>query len=239
LLTAQGSNDIRQLVDAIALNTVYVKDRHWAEALRAGTATFEGTPGWRQALQELIDMNSAGCFQPGAAATTAPSGDAQFAQGQSLMYFQAATHKGTIDASNPQFAYSLHPFPAVTDRSQTVGAFSFANSVSVNAHSSAQNQTAAQAFVDFIARPDQAALHARLDGGVSEYQLASGRFPTYLSSFATLSQEHRLAIDPVWGWWNASVANALATYGTGLLTGQTTIDDVLKTMDAAWKLGPD
>ncbi len=52
---------------------MYGKDKHWAAELRAGKVTFDGTPGWHQALQEFVDMNDAGCFEPGAAGTTAAS----------------------------------------------------------------------------------------------------------------------------------------------------------------------
>ena len=38
-------------------------------------------------------------------------------------------------------------------------------------------------------------------------------------------------------WTNPEVYNALGTGVTGLLTGQTTVEDVLKSMDAAWDNG--
>src|SRR5262249_34499723 len=94
------------LVTGLAIATVYGKDAHWAVKLRAGAVTFEGTPGWHQALQQLVDMNNAGCFQPGAAGTTNPSALAQFAQGQALMYPAGSGQKGMIAAANPQFTFS-------------------------------------------------------------------------------------------------------------------------------------
>ena len=239
LLTAQGSNTLQQLIADIALTTVYAKDKQWGRELRAGKVTFESTHGWHQALQEVVDMNNAGCFQQGPAATTGPSGDAIFAQGNTLAYAMVTSHKGAIDAGNPQFAYSQSPFPAANDTSKTVVELHLPPAISVNAHSSTQNQAAAQTFVDFVARPDQGALFAKINGGLSEAQLRSGAFPAYLSSFAPLFKQRRYGINPIETWWNASVGNALTTYGTGLLTGQTSIDDVLKAMDAAWKLGPD
>jgi raffinose/stachyose/melibiose transport system substrate-binding protein len=240
MLTAQGSNTLQQLIADIALTTVYAKDPKWAQKLRGGKVTFQGTAGWHEALKEIVDLNEAGCFQPGPAATTGPSGDAIFAQGQAATYAMVTSHKGAIDASKPLFKYSQSPFPtARKDPKQTVVEIHFPLSVSVNAHASAQHQKAAQAFVDFLARPDQDALYARIGGGLSEAQLRSGRFPGYLSSFVPLYKQGRYGINPVESWWNASVGNALTTYGTGLLTGQESIDDVLKSMDAAWKLGPD
>jgi raffinose/stachyose/melibiose transport system substrate-binding protein len=240
MLTAQGSNTLQQLIADIALTTVYAKDKRWTQKLRAGTVTFEGTSGWHEALQEIVDMNDAGCFQTGPAATTGPSGDAMFAQGQVLTYAMVTAHKGAIDASKPQFAYSQSPFPtARTDRRQTVAELHFPLGVSVNAHSSAPNQAAAQTFVDFLARADQDALFARIAGGLSEAQLRAGSFPGYLSNFVPLYKKGRYGINPIETWWNAAVGDALTTYGTGLLTGQKSIDDVLKAMDAAWNLGPD
>jgi len=240
MLTAQGSNTLQQLIADIALTTVYAKDKQWGLKLRTGKVTFGGTPGWHQALQEIVDMNEAGCFQPGPAATTGPAGDAMFAQGQGLTYAMVTSHKGAIDASKPQFSYSQSPFPtARKDPRQTIVELHFPLGVSVNAHADAQHQTAAQVFVDFLARPEQGAQFAAIGGGVSQAQLRQGRFPSHLASFVPLYRQGRYGINPIETWWNASVGNALTNYGTGLLTGQTSIDDVLKAMDTAWGLGPD
>jgi raffinose/stachyose/melibiose transport system substrate-binding protein len=239
LLTAQGSNTLQQLIADIALTTVYAKDKQWGKKLRAGTVNFEGSAGWREALQEIVDMNSAGCFQPGPAATTSAVGDATFAQGHTLAYAMVTSHKGLIDAGDPQFAYSQSPFPTSDDPGKTVAELHFPLGFAVNSHSSAQNQAAAQSFIDFVASPAQDALFARIGGGFSESQLRKGEFPAYLSSFLPLYKQGRYAINPIETWWNAAVGNALSTYGTGLLTRQESIDDVLKAMDAAWQLGPD
>jgi len=240
MLPAQGSNTLQQLIADIALTTVYAKDKRWGRKLEAGKVTFSGTPGWHQALQEIVEMNAAGCFQPGAAATSSVSGDAIFAQGQVLTYAMVTSHKGLIDVHKPQFAYSQSPFPAARkDASQTVFELHFPLALGVNAHASAQSRAAAQAFVDFLARPDQDALFARIGGGVSEAQLRAGRFPAHLSAFVPLYKQGRYGINPIETWWNASVGDALTTSSTGLLTGQTSVDDVLKAMDDAWKKGPD
>ena len=95
----------------LAIATVYAQDKHWTAQLKAGTVTFGGTPGWRQAFQELADMNSAGCFQPGATRDVAGLAEAEFAQGQGLMMWQYSGVKGAIDSLDPQFAYSFAPVP--------------------------------------------------------------------------------------------------------------------------------
>jgi len=239
LLPVEGSTVVQHLLEDIALTTVYKPDRHWTKDLKAGTVSFGGTPGWHAALQELVDMDGAGCFEPGAAATTSAAADAEFAQGKALMYFNVTSHKGTIDAANPQFPYSTHPFPSANSPSGTTTQIEAANGVAVNAHASAQNQVAAQMFIDFLARPAQDALFARLIGSVTQFDFLHDQLPTYLANFAPVVKAHEYALNPELGWWNPSVAAALNQDGGGLITGQTSIDQVLTAMDAAWKLGPE
>jgi raffinose/stachyose/melibiose transport system substrate-binding protein len=238
LLPAQGSTVVQHLLEDVALTTVYAGDRRWTAEAKAGTVTFDGTPGWHAALQELVDLNSAGCFEPGPAGTTSASAEAEFARGQALMYFNLTGHKGAIDLAGPTFAYSQHPFPSGNSPARTMTQIDTGPGLAVNAHASAPNQYAAQLFVDFIARPAQDALYARLQGSVTQFQFLHAQLPAYLASFAPVLAEHRYALDPEDTWWNPGVATALNQYGVGLLTGQSSIDDVLNAMDAAWKQGP-
>jgi raffinose/stachyose/melibiose transport system substrate-binding protein len=238
LVPAQASTVVQHLLETISLTTVYAGDKHWTQKLKAGTATFDGTPGWHVALQELVDMNNDGCLGPASTGTSAIAGDSEFAQGQVLMYFNASSHKGTIDAADPQFAYSLHPFPAGSTPGQSVAVTGAALALGVNAHSSAPSQAAAQEFIDFIARPKQDALFAKLLGDVTQYQLLHGQLPSYLASFLPAFATHEYALNPEGTWWNPGVAMALNQQGVGLITGQTTIDQVLQATDAAWKQGP-
>jgi raffinose/stachyose/melibiose transport system substrate-binding protein len=236
LLPGGTPASVGTLVSALGTATVYAKDASWRAKLRAGKATFAGTPGWHQALQEIVDMNDAGCFQPGAAATMQASAIQQFAQGQALTLAFLSNNKGQIDASDPQFAYSHHPFPAASDAGHAWTAVTMNDSLSVNAHSSTQVQAAAQTFVDFVARPKQNALYAQVTGGLSQYQFIHGQVPAFMSDFADVFAEHRYVIAPYQGWY-AKVTQA-AQSAIGLVTGQLSIDDVLDAMDAAWAQGP-
>jgi raffinose/stachyose/melibiose transport system substrate-binding protein len=238
LLPASGSTVVQHLLEDIALNTVYSNDRRWNQELKAGTVSFDGTQGWHAALQELADMNQAGCFEPGPTGTTSFAADGEFAQGQALMYFNNTSHYGVITADQPRFTFSQRPFPAGNVPGRSVVQLEPNAAPAVNAHSSPQNQAAAVLFVDFIARPEQNALHAKLGGGITQDQFLKGQLPTYLAGYAPVLADHDYAITPELGWWNAAVTFALNTDAVGLITGQTTIDDVLNAMDAAWKLGP-
>jgi raffinose/stachyose/melibiose transport system substrate-binding protein len=227
------------LITGMAVATVYGQDKQWAAKLKAGNVTFEGSPGWHQALQQFIDMNSAGCFQPGF--TGVPSGTVaagQFAQGQGLIYPNTSNNKAVIDAASPQFSYSFHPFPSGTSANQTTTYLNANAGVGINAHSSAQNQAAAQTFVDFIARPKQNALFAQVQGSLTQYQFLKGQIPDFMPDFATAFKNHEYVINPSQSWWNPDVLLALQQDAIGLVTGQKSIDDILTEMDAAWKRGP-
>ncbi len=112
IVGGQSPTVVSRLIADLAVATVYANDPHWGGERRAGKVTFEGSAGWQQALQEFVQMNTAGCFEDGFAGTSAPSAEAQFAEGQGLMYAGLTTDKGTIDAGNPRSPTPTTRFPA-------------------------------------------------------------------------------------------------------------------------------
>jgi raffinose/stachyose/melibiose transport system substrate-binding protein len=238
LLNGGGTGPM-QMLDDIAAATVYGPDPHWSAELRAGTVSFDGSPGWHQALQRFVEMNGAGCFEPGMAGVSSlPSILGEFAQGGGLMAATNSSSKGILDTTAPQFAYSFHPFPGGTVSGQTETYVNFGTSLSVNAHSSPAQQAAAQAFIDFVARPAQNALYAQVLGSLTQREFLRQEIPDFLQPMAPVLADHAYVINPLQTWWNPSVGNALLQDGIGLVTGQRTVDQVLAEMDAGWKRGP-
>ena len=236
-LMIQGASpqNILDLVDDLAVANVYGDDPHWNAERRAGTVTFAGTPGWHTALQEIVDMNSAGCFEPGFLdANPYP----EFAQGQGLMLSTMSNMKASIDLANPQFHYSFRPFPGGASPTQTTTTLHLNGSLSVNAHASAQEQAAAQTFIDFVARPKQNALVAQTQGGLTQYEFLKQQIPSFMSAMAPVFKQHAYVIDPAQSWWNGDLVPTVETDVIGLFTGQETPDNILQAMDAAWKQGP-
>jgi raffinose/stachyose/melibiose transport system substrate-binding protein len=223
---------------ALAVATVYGKDRQFAGELKTGKASFDASPGWHQALQEFIAMNNAGCFLPGVAGTTLTAATTEFAQGQGLVLFDPSGFKGLIDTANPRFHLSFHPFPGAAVPSQISTFLDLGGALAVNARSSTQAQAAAQTYIDFVGRPKQSALIAQIGGGLTQYQLLKGQIPPFMSATAAMFRQKAYVVNPFKTFWNPNVALALEQNGIGLITGQTSVDDVLNAMDAAWKQGP-
>jgi raffinose/stachyose/melibiose transport system substrate-binding protein len=226
------------MVYALATANLYGQDRQWNSRLKAGTVTFDGSSGWHQALQDVIEMTGAGCFEPGVASEPGTAATALFVSGGGLMYATSATSQGVIAAASPSFPWTFHPFPSGASATGTNTFINVNDAFSVNAHASAANQAAARTFLDFIARPKQDALFAQLTGGVTQYQFLKQQLPTFMSSFAPVLAQNAYILKPSLTWWNASVSGVLQTDTIGLTTGQITVDGILQAMDAAWKQGP-
>jgi raffinose/stachyose/melibiose transport system substrate-binding protein len=226
--TSQTSVEL--VILALATATLYGHDKDWNSQLRAGKVNFDGTPAWHQALQEFIDMSNNACFEPGFTGTVAPV----FMQGQALMNPVTSSLKPIA----APFSYSFYPFPGGTSPGQIRTFVNPVPSLSINAHASPQAQAAAQTFIDFVARPDQDALWAQAVGALTPFELLKGQAPPFMSPLAPVLEAHDWVLNPYVSWWNPDVLLALGTDAIGLVTGQQSIDDVLKAMDAAWKQGP-
>lgn len=236
VLDGQNQGDVLFLIVDLAVANVYGKDTHWNAKRRAGKVTFAGSQGWRRSLQQFVDMNKAGCFQPGVAGATSQA--TLFARGQGLMMVGVSNQKAPIDGAGAQFPYSHHPFPGGTTGTQIRTFVNVGSSVSVNSHSSAQGQAAAQSFVDFIARPKQNSLFARIQGGLTQYEFLKLQLPDFMAGDVSVLKQRKYVTSPIFGWWNPDVAAFLRENQIGLITGQRSVDDVLRGMDAAWKQGP-
>jgi raffinose/stachyose/melibiose transport system substrate-binding protein len=219
-------------IRALAIPLVYGSDRHWGAEMKAGKVTFSGSAGWRQALQEYVQMYNAGCFQPGVTGSSQQGAEAAFAEGQGLMFPFHSGVKGSIDALDPQFSYSFVPFPSGTSANQTATFLHISSGLSINSHASAQNQAAALTFINFVARPKQDALYTQITGGATAYQFQKDQLPSFMSAFSPVVANNRYIVDPA-GVWTGTLGLAASQSGVGLLTGQLTIDGVLSSMDAA------
>jgi raffinose/stachyose/melibiose transport system substrate-binding protein len=227
------------MIDTIAVATVYGPDPHWTAKLRAGSVSFSGSPGWHQALQRFVELNGAGCFEPGmGGVTSSAQAFAEFAQGTALMAMGNSSSKGQLDPFNPPFPYSFHPFAGGTVPGQAMTYIQLGGALSVNAHSSPAQQLAARMFIDFVARPAQNALYAQVQGSLTQREFLRQEIPSFMQAMAPVFASHAYVLNPTLTWWNPSVSNALMQDAIGLVTGQRTVDQVLQAMDAAWKQGP-
>ena len=221
-----------------ASSLVYAKDRSWNTQRAHGKTTFEGTPGWRAALQVYVDMKNADCFGPGVAEDTAASTLQQFSSGQSAMLTANDGYLAPVRALNPKLQFNQFVFPSTSSPSTTYMTLFPSDTLVVNAHS--HDSAAADAFVAFVARPAETAKLNAILGNASPLEYARVLNPKIGAK--ALDANHRafapyvkrIIFAGTATWASLAPLTAMGTAAQGLFTGQDTVDQVLQATDTAW-----
>lgn len=217
---------------------LYLNDSTWNSRRQAGKVSFASSAGWKTALNKIVQMKNANCFQDGAAGADFGSGiDANFFAHKAYAVFVPGSTSVVFKKFVPPTRGEdivTEAFPGTT-AAQTAVPASVNYALSVNAKTKAK--TAVTAFINFVASPT----------GQTTYQKLSGGLPTTAKLTATNvpdADAYRKVIDlanskktypfPDKGFTNGAVYVALGTGVQGLLTGQATVAQVLQSMDAAW-----
>lgn len=229
---AAGPN-VGLTLQAISATRVYSETPDWNEQRADGSVTFADSDGWKDTLQTFIDLKDASCFQPGAEGGGFDAITNGLAQGTSVGSFIPSGAAVEIAQAAPAEAeFAVEPFPA-EDGGDAMVLGSSNYTLSINAK--AANKEGAQDFLDWMAEPEQQQRYYELSGElpVSAFDTLDLAGTIY-EPIADLLKEKKYTPLPNNIWPNPAVYEALQVGGQGLLTGQTTIDQVLQSMDAAW-----
>jgi raffinose/stachyose/melibiose transport system substrate-binding protein len=240
-LGAQGSNpDARgAMALAFASSSVYGSDPNWNAKRQRNAVTFQSTPGWRTAIQRIVDMKNAGCLSQSVASDTGPVARGAFAAGQSPMLWQSDGARAQLLLLNSKLNIDIFVPPAETQAATYMTLFPF-DTLAINKRT--KNLAAARAFVDFIAREKQNRLWSKVQNEQSPFDYQRAFNPKigakalddihqWAASFATAG---KIRISGQATWPTTEPFVAIATQVQGLFTGQTTVDDVLRAADNAW-----
>ncbi|WP_285136541.1 extracellular solute-binding protein [Microbacterium sp. lyk4-40-TSB-66] len=222
-LTAQG----------IAATRVYASDPEFNTERAAGETTFADSKGWADALQTIVDLKDGGCFQPGAEGGGFDAITNGLAQGTSIgSFIPSGSAVEIATAAPPEADFKVQPFPAADGGKPYVLASSN-YTISINAKSTKKD--AATKFVDWLATPDAQQKYYEASGllPISEYKNLDLSDTIYSEVVTDISNGSYTTL-PNNVWPNPAVYEALQVGVQGLLTGQTSIDQVLQNMDSAW-----
>ncbi|GAA3311107.1 ABC transporter substrate-binding protein [Arthrobacter ramosus] len=217
----------------LAATRVYAVDPKWNEKRAANQTTFAGSEGWKSALQAVVKMNNAGCFQKGVAGGGFDAITKGLASGTSLAAFVPGPSWLQLKTAAKDADFVVRAFPPASSSDKGF-VFASANyTFSINAAS--KNKQAAKDFLDWAAQPEQTKSFAEIDGalpvsGMDSYDFSSSAY----KNVGDLLKNGKYGPLPNTQWPNSSVYDALSTGVQGLITGQKSVDDVLKAMDSAW-----
>jgi raffinose/stachyose/melibiose transport system substrate-binding protein len=215
----------------IATSSVYGPDPNWNTQRAANKVTFANTPGWAAALNAIVQLYKAGCFQPGAQSAGFDALTNGSARGQLFGFFapSGAAHDINV-ASGGHVNLVALPFPAPSGT--TYASVSSDTSIAGNAHTKSPKLVAS--FLAYLASP----------AGQKILASGSGYFPVGTTDVSTLSAPYKPVAAmitsrqyrnyPAIDWANGKIYTDLGTGVQGLLTGQATVQQVLQQMDSDW-----
>jgi raffinose/stachyose/melibiose transport system substrate-binding protein len=215
----------------LASSRVYGPNPDWNAQRQAGEVTFADDQGWQDSLQAIIDLKDAGCFQPGAEGGDFAAITNGLGQGTSFAGFVPSGAAFGLGAEAPDSTFTVQAVPAES-AADTVITASANNALGVNAKS--EKKEAGIAFLDWLSQPENAVTYAQGSGNLPITGLDTSQLPPQYQPVASYLDEEKYVSLPNAGWANGEVYTNLGVGVQGLLTGQTTVEDVLASMDQAW-----
>lgn len=219
------------LAQVISADRVYAETPDWNEQRAAGDVTFAESD-WQLVLQDIIEMNEAGCFQDGVAGGNFDSITSALGSGSSFSAALPGSAVPSISAATG-IELTVQAFPPAND--QTPHLLTSANNAwAINASAEQFAKDSAQAFLEWVAMPAQAAEFAQISGAIPITGVVAEDLPAAYQPVGMLLEGGNYAPLPNATWPNPAVYDELSRGVQGLLTGQTTVDQVLESMDTAW-----
>ncbi|MGN7950338.1 ABC transporter substrate-binding protein [Microbacterium sp. 22215] len=217
----------------ISATRVYEETPDWNEQRADGKVTFVDSEGWADTLQTIVDMNDAGCFQPGKEGAGIDALIGGVVDGTSLAMFAPGGTFADLLRASPDQNFVVNQFPPANEGDKVFGLVSSNYALSLNAN--AKNKDAALAYLKWMEKPEQSQAFADAQGslpvsGLEDYDFEGTAYEA-VEDVVTSGSYVPL---PNASWPNAAVYDALGTGVQGLLTGQRTVEQVLQSMDDAW-----
>jgi raffinose/stachyose/melibiose transport system substrate-binding protein len=217
-------------VSVAVSNWVYSKDSQWLEKRAAGQVSFASSPEFRTALERVLDMKEADCFQKGADATAPGGMYTLVANGDAVTVITGSAT--SITTANPEAELQYFAFPGDT------AASTFVPGTSVNAISvmeSSRNKEAAMTFVDFLAQGQQSRQWAKISGNISSYDAQRGSIDAKYDLLEPyIEKKQTTPYLTSQDGWSVDSFTALQEGMLALYLGRKTIDEVSADLDAAW-----
>lgn len=219
----------------LAAGIVYAKDPQW-DAKREKKETTFADSDWKKVLEQIVEFKEAGCYQDGAAGAGFDQLFPSVAQGKVAAVFAPAGAVAALRAQVKDGSFDVAVIPGETAEDSRLIA-SPGNALAVN--EAGKHKGTALKFLEFLAQPANQDALAKANGNVSITAAVSGTVP---SQFPTLEPffsepDKKIVTQPNYLWPNSGVYDSLGTGVQGLLTGQATPDQVLKTMDEQYDRG--
>jgi len=210
---------------------VYGPDPDFTQKQTDGTATFKDSEGWKTQLGIYQKMYDEGCFGEGALGRSRQQGQDAVAAGQALALVDVGAVTAGMHKSAPNATFVMTAMPASDTAADNRLLALPIYSLVVNAQ--AKNPTAAMAFLDFLAKPENSNTFAN---GFNQAPLIPNDSFVASDELKPLSEAIQSGeFTKLPAWPDAGPQVALNEGVQGMLLGETTPDDLLQKMDDAFQ----
>ncbi|MGW1562255.1 ABC transporter substrate-binding protein [Streptomyces sp. NPDC002144] len=232
LLSLAGANAENSglFASALAANYVLADQPKFNSERAQGKTTFAGSKGWQNTTQAIVDMKKAGCFQKGAEAADIPQAAPALAQGKALSFVIPTGALSALRGIEPSLQLEAHPLPGVTAEGTNI--YSSQSDALAISTKGAKNG-AATTFLQYVATGGGDEVYAKATGNLPLKGMLDDPALSGLSGILADEKHNYPMINLPWP--NPEVYNDLGKGVQGLLTGQQSPADVLKSMDGAWQ----
>lgn len=232
VLSGAHAGHSAHFIISIAMSTVYADDPEWDAKRNAGEVTFTGTEGWHRAFEIFMEMYKNGLFVPGSEGMGTDDGHAAIAFGDGLVRVIPAGNIHIIENLNPEINLGSFCMPGETEERTHISGMVIDG---IAGWSQTAHPDEVKLFLDFMVNGGANA-YTEITGVISMADVVSGTIKNEkLAPISYLFNEGRVCDHPSTTWASSA---AYTTFGKGvqaLMTGLTTIDQLLADMDAAWQ----
>jgi raffinose/stachyose/melibiose transport system substrate-binding protein len=231
---SSGSGTVSTTSNVMA-SFVYAVDPNWTLERMQKKTTFASSPLWKEGLNALVTLRDSNCYNAGAGATSILTAYGMIARGDAAMMIITQGEFTALRAVNPTGNFGHMPLPSMK-ASDTKVQISGSTTALMGTKSTAHPKEVKE-FIDFVARPKQDSLFARVGSFLAGDDLRKGILPDYLSAMKPYVTAGKVVFNPPAGWPRADkgmFTPFLTTEISGLFTGQRTPDQILQNMDALW-----
>lgn len=231
VLSGAHAGHSAHLILSIAMSTVYSQCPDWDDKRNAGEVTFSETEGWHRAFELFMEMVEADLFVPGSEGMSTDDGTSALAFGDGLIRVIPAGNLHIIENLNPDINLSTFCMPGETEESTYISGMV---TDGIAAYSGTEHPEEVALFMDYLVSGG-VNLYTDITGNISMADLTAGVIKNEkLEPIAYLFNEGRVCDHASSTWESAAAYNTFGKGVQALMTGLTTIDELLADMDAAW-----
>ncbi len=224
-----------QLINyALTPTLVYGPDPAFPQEMADGKATFANSK-WVDSMDKYKQMQTSGCFEDSPLGTNYETTLSMVGKGDALGVVQVNSAVPGILKAAPDADLTMLPLPATDDAATTRMAGATGSSYGINAKT--KNPDLATKFINFLTTQDTTNLYAETNGALPAIPNDAFTVDPSLASLAEYQKANKT--DPFMDqfWPNARVQQTHFDVVQALLGDNTTVQDALAKMDAAYAQG--